>query len=81
MDTDIQLRLIFFTALFLAFFLLPWWALVPATLAYCIYYTPAIEVIALGFLADNLYGVSNTYTYAASIVCALVYFIKSYVRT
>ncbi len=80
-DTDIQLRLIFFVALFVAFFVLPWWILVPAVLAYCIYYTPAIEVIAFGFLADHLYGVSYTYTITMSIVCFLVYFMKSYVRT
>jgi len=81
MDTDIQLRLLFFVSLLLSFFLLPWWVSVPAVLAYCIYYTPAVEVIAFGFLADNLYGVSYIYTYIASAVCFLVYFIKSHIRT
>jgi hypothetical protein len=81
MDTEIRLRILFFTALLLAFFLLPWWVLVPAVLAYAIYYTPAVEVIAFGFLADHLYGVSYTYTLTMSIVCFLVYFMKSYIRT
>lgn len=80
MDTDIQLRLVFFVTVLIAFFVLPWWVLVPAVLAYCIYYNLAVEVIAFGFLADHLYGVSYVYTYTASIVCFLVYFIKSYVR-
>ena len=81
MDRYIQLRLVFFVAVLIAFFILPWWVLVPAVLVYCMYYNPAAEVIAFGFLADHIYGVSYVYTYTASVICFLVYVIKSYVRT
>ncbi len=64
-----------------SFFFLPWWLVAPCVVVYGIYYSPAYEMLVYGCIADVLYGVPYVYTLSAACFCAVVYILKSYIRT
>lgn len=81
MKNTTEIRISALVLTFISLFFLPWWLYVPILLAYAVVYNPALEVIAFGFLTDQVYGVSYTYTLGASLMFLVVYVVKSQLRS
>jgi hypothetical protein len=80
MKNTIEIRISALVLTFISLFFLPWWLYVPILLAYAVVYNPALEVIAFGFLTDQIYGVSYTYTLLSTFLFISIYFIRSRIR-
>lgn len=81
MKNTIEIRISALILISISLFFLPWWLYVAILLSYAVVYNPALEVIAFGFLTDQIYGVSYTYTLSASLMFLVVYGIKSQLRS
>lgn len=80
MKNTIEIRISALVLTVLSLFLLPWWLFAPIALLYAVIYNPAHEVIAFGFLADQVYGVSYTYTLLSALLFMSIYFVRSRIR-
>lgn len=80
MKNTIEIRISALVLTFISLFFLPWWLYAPILLAYAVVYNPALEVIAFGFLTDQVYGVSYTYTLLSTFLFISIYFIRSRIR-
>lgn len=80
MPEHLHIRVTSFICISLSIFFVPWWIFLPIVFVYTIYYTPAVETIAFGFLADQVYGASYTYTLLSTLLFMSIYFIRSRIR-
>jgi hypothetical protein len=61
-------RAIIDIALFVGIFILPWWAIFPVAIICLFLFNDFYEIFAIGFIFDNLYGVTTLFWFPFTFV-------------